>query len=91
MPLIKELIHIPARVRKGDFVLRLAEDIKRPEVVRENYVVTTELAKCYDTALSFIGSWVQNRTSKATYLHGSFGCGQSHFMAVLLLMQLKSF
>ena len=86
MTLIKELIDIPARVQKGDFVLRLAEDIKRPEVVLDNYVVTPELAKCYDAALSFIGSSVQNRTSKATYLHGSFGSGKSHFMAVLHLI-----
>ena len=86
MTLIKELIDIPDRVQKGDFVLRLAEDIKRPEVVLDNYVVTPELAKCYDAALSFIGSSVQNRTSKATYLHGSFGSGKSHFMAVLHLI-----
>jgi len=86
MTLIKELIDIPSRVQKGDFVLRLAEDIKRPEVVLDNYVVTPELAKCYDSALSFIGSSVQNRTSKATYLHGSFGSGKSHFMAVLHLI-----
>ncbi|MEX0866013.1 MAG: hypothetical protein WD030_01560, partial [Pirellulales bacterium] len=79
-------IDIPDRVQKGDFVLRLAEDIKRPEVVLDNYVVTPELANCFDAALSFIGSSVQNRTSKATYLHGSFGSGKSHFMAVLHLI-----
>lgn len=86
MTLIKELIDIPDRVQKGDFVLRLAEDINRPEVVLANYVVTPELAKCYDAALSFIGSSVRNRTSKATYLHGSFGSGKSHFMAILHLI-----
>ena len=31
MTLIKELIDIPDRVQKGDFVLRLAEDINRPD------------------------------------------------------------
>ena len=86
MTLIKELIDIPDRVQKGDFVLRLAEDINRPEVVLGNYVVTPELATCFDAALSFIGSAVQNRTSKASYLHGSFGSGKSHFMAVLHLI-----
>ena len=86
MTLIKELIKIPDRVQKGDFVLRLAEDINRPEVVLDNYVVTPELASCFDAALSFIGSSVQNRTSKASYLHGSFGSGKSHFMAVLHLI-----
>jgi len=84
--LIKELIDIPDRVQKGDFVLRLAEDINRPEVVLGNYVVTPELSNCFDAALSFIGSAVQNRTSKASYLHGSFSSGKSHFMAVLHLI-----
>jgi len=86
MTLIKELIDIPDRVQKGDFVLRLVEDINRPEVVLDNYVVTPELCTCYAAALSFIGNSVQNRTSKATYLHGSFGSGKSHFMAVLHLV-----
>ena len=29
---------------------------------------------------------MQGRTSKAAYLHGSFGSGKSHFMAVLHLI-----
>ncbi|MAX35346.1 phage resistance protein [Gimesia sp.] len=86
MTLIKELINIPEQIQQGDFVLRLAEDINRPEVVLDNYVVTPELSACFDSALSFIGSAVQNRTSKASYLHGSFGSGKSHFMAVLHLI-----
>lgn len=86
MTLIKELIDIPDRVQKGDFVLRLAEDINHPERILDNYVVTPELRTCYDAALSFIGSAVQGRTSKATFLHGSFGSGKSHFMAVLHLV-----
>ena len=86
MTLIKDLIDIPDRVQKGDFVLRLSEDIKRPDVVLANYVVTPELAKDFDAALTFIRSAIQGRTSKATYLHGSFGSGKSHFMAVLHLI-----
>lgn len=86
MTLIKELIDIPDRIQTGDFVLRLAEDINRPDVVLGNYVVTPELVTCFDAALSFIGSAVQNRTSKASYLHGSFGSGKSHFMAVVYLI-----
>jgi len=86
MPLIKELIEIPERVQKGDFVLRLVEDIQRPDVVLDNYVVTEELAKHFDEALILLRSAVQNRSSQATYLHGSFGSGKSHFMAVLHLI-----
>ncbi|MHC4175951.1 MAG: phage resistance protein [Planctomycetota bacterium] len=84
--LIKDLIEIPERIQKGDFVLHLAEDICRPEVVLENYVVTPELRACFDDALTFIRSGLQSRTSKASYLHGSFGSGKSHFMAVLHLI-----
>lgn len=86
MTLIKDLIEIPETVQRGDYVLRLAEDIHRPEVVLGNYVVTPELRACFDDALSFIRSSVQGQTSKASYLHGSFGSGKSHFMAVLHLI-----
>lgn len=86
MTLIKDLINIPEHVQPGDFVLKLVEDIGHPDRVLDKYVVTPELAKCYDAALTFIRSAVQGRTSKATYLHGSFGSGKSHFMAVLHLI-----
>lgn len=36
--------------------------------------------------MSFINSALQTQTSKASYLHGSFGSGKSHFMAVLHLI-----
>ncbi len=86
MTLIKDLIEIPERVQKGDFVLRLAEDVGRPDVVLDKYVVTDELRDCFDNALTFIQSSLQSNTSKGSYLHGSFGSGKSHFMAVLHLI-----
>lgn len=86
MTLLKDLIEIPEHVHRGDYVLRLAEDINRPQVVLDNYVVTSELRSCFNNALGFIHSAIQGRTSKASYLHGSFGSGKSHFMAVLHLI-----
>ena len=86
MTLIKELIEIPETVQRGDFGLRLAEDSTRPDVVLGNYVVTPELKLCFDDALSFVRSAIDSRTSKASYLHGSFASGKSHFMAVLHLI-----
>ena len=86
MTLIRDLIEIPESVQRGDFVLRLAEDLTRPDVVLDNYVVTPELKLCFDDALSFVRSAIDSRTSKASYLHGSFGSGKSHFMAVLHLI-----
>jgi hypothetical protein len=83
---IKELLDIPEQVQRGDFVLRLAEGVNRADETLRDYVVTPELQACFDNALSFISSAVHSRTSKASYLHGSFGSGKSHFMAVLHLI-----
>jgi hypothetical protein len=86
MTLLRELIDIPEHVQKGDFVLRLSEGVIDPAGTLGEYVVTPELVKCFDQALDFIRDAVTRRTSKATYLHGSFGSGKSHFMAVLHLI-----
>src|SRR5262245_52356511 len=86
MTLLRELIDIPEHVQKGDFVLRLSEGVIDPGGTLGEYVVTPELVKCFDQALDFVRDAVARRTSKATYLHGSFGSGKSHFMAVLHLI-----
>ncbi len=83
---IKDLIDIPEHVQRGDFVLRLSEGVNRAAETLRDYVVTPELTSCFDNALSFLHSALQSQTSKASYLHGSFGSGKSHFMAVLHLI-----
>lgn len=85
---IGEIFVIPDAVHQGDFVLRLTEGLKvdrRKETLRQ-YVVTPQLVQCFDQALSLIGSAVTGNSSKGAYLHGSFGSGKSHFMAVLDLI-----
>ena len=84
--LISEIIIVPERVRKGDFVLNLSKGVTEPEKTLEQYVVTPQLVECFDDALSFVRSAVDAANSKACYLHGSFGTGKSHFMAVLDLL-----
>ena len=86
--LMKDLITIPESVRKGDFVLRLTEGVDKEHADRTlaEYVVTPQLARCFDDALGLIKSAIESKSSKGTYLHGSFGCGKSHFMAVLHLL-----
>jgi len=86
MTLIKDLIEIPDRVYKDQYVLRLSEGVTRPEETPRDYVLTPELRTCFDAALSMIRIAVTNRTSKAAFLHGSFGTGKSHYMAVLHLI-----
>lgn len=67
-------------------MLRLTEGVNRPEETLRNYVVTPQLVVCFDQALSLIRSAVESNSSKGAYLHGSFGSGKSHFMAVLTLL-----
>ncbi|MBN8431455.1 hypothetical protein JF535_11385 [Microbulbifer salipaludis] len=90
MTLIKDLIEIPEKVQRGDFVLNLSSGLADESINQtlSQYVVTPQLQKSFDDALSFIKSTVvgtQNR-QKGAYLHGSFGSGKSHFMAVLNLL-----
>jgi hypothetical protein len=80
---LKDLIHIPERVHKGDFVLSLAEGVQRPEKTLDDYVVTAQLQECFKDALGVVKEALESDKSKITYLHGSFGSGKSHFMAVL--------
>ena len=90
MTYIKDLIAIPDHVGRGDFVLRLSEGITDPEGTVRHYQVTPQLVGCFDQALSLVKSALTGvtgrATSKAAYLHGSFGSGKSHFMAILHLI-----
>src|SRR5262245_26830864 len=80
--LLRDLITIPDEVHAGDFVLALAKGIGEESTITE-YVVTEQLAGCFDQALGLIKSGVETLASRAAYLDGSFGSGKSHFMAVL--------
>jgi hypothetical protein len=84
--LLRDLIDIPERVGRGDYVFTLQDAVKEPDRVLRHYVVTDQLASSFDEALAFVHGAIQGRESKATYLHGSFGSGKSHFMAVLYLL-----
>ncbi|MBK5913951.1 phage resistance protein [Rhodocyclus purpureus] len=86
MPLLKDLITIPERVHQGDFVLKLSEGVSHAEQTLRDYVVTRQLADAFNNAMGFIEQAVLSGNSKAAYLHGSFGSGKSHFMAVLNLL-----
>ncbi|GAA4517923.1 BREX-2 system ATPase PglY [Nonomuraea ferruginea] len=84
-PLLKDVIDIKESISTSDFVLRLAEAVtpEGAEHALKDYVVTERLLENFDEALGLIKSALDGRTSKAAYLHGSFGSGKSHFMAVL--------
>ena len=84
--LISELLDLPERVRKGDFVLNLSKGVNEPQKTLDRYVVTPQLVECFNDSLNLIKTAVEANNSKAAYLHGSFGSGKSHFMAVLHLI-----
>ncbi|WP_067795492.1 BREX-2 system ATPase PglY [Actinomadura formosensis] len=84
-PLLRDLIPIKESISTSDYVLSLAEATTPEGVERAlaNYVLTDRLRENFNEALDLIKSAVDGHTSKAAYLHGSFGSGKSHFMAVL--------
>lgn len=85
MSTIGDIFDIPEAVHQGDFVLRLSEGLQEQhrQQTLDQYVVTPQLVQSFDQALSLIGSAITSQSSKGAYLHGSFGSGKSHFMAVL--------
>ena len=86
MRTLADIFDLPDRVHQGDFVLRLAEGVERSDQTLRDYVVTPQLVHCFRAALDLIGDAVRAGASKGAYLHGSFGSGKSHFMAVLTLL-----
>ncbi len=86
MTLLKDLISIPERVNQGDFVLSLTAGLQDAEGTVAQYVATPQLVEAFQDALGFIRSALDDNKSKAAYLHGSFGSGKSHFMAILSLL-----
>jgi predicted ATPase len=86
MTKLRDLFNLPERVNPGDFVLKLSEVVHHPDEALKDYFVTDQLAKSFDDALGLVESAISTGESKATYLHGSFGAGKSHFMAVLYLL-----
>ncbi len=90
MTLIKDLINIPDHTSGGDYVLALTSGVEQAEKTVQDYVVTDQLVDSFNKALTMIrdslGVSDGIPRSKAAYLHGSFGSGKSHFMAVLDLL-----
>ncbi|MPY94613.1 MAG: phage resistance protein [Acidimicrobiia bacterium] len=88
MTLINELIDIPDQVLDGDFVLKLTEGVEEGHsaATLADYYVSAGVALAFDDALGMIAGAVRGGSSQATFLHGSFGSGKSHFMAVLHLL-----
>ncbi len=83
---LREILDLPADVKKSDFVIRLAEDVAKPEALLDRYAITDDLVHAFDRALTLASSALRERRSTAAYVHGSFGSGKSQFMGVLSLL-----
>ena len=86
--LLKDVISIPERAGTEDYVLKLTEGVGqgRLDATIDDYVVTDDLARAFDTALDLVVAALSQNASRASFLSGSFGSGKSHFMAVLNLL-----
>ena len=83
---LREILDLPEQVRKRDYVTVLTEAVKSPSVALDNYAVTPDLQGAYTRALDLTAGALRDGRSSAAYIHGSFGTGKSHFMAILSLM-----
>src|SRR5437867_10489778 len=68
MTTLRDLFDLPERVNPGDFVLKLSDVVDHPDAALKDYVVTDQLARCFDEAIGLVESALTSQESKATYL-----------------------
>ncbi|MGF0227382.1 hypothetical protein ACQR3Q_16650 [Dietzia natronolimnaea] len=83
---LRDAIRIPEAVHDADFVLQLDKAQDQPEQTLNDYVVTPGTAAAFRDGLELVWSAFENTSSRGAFVHGSFGAGKSHFMAVLHLL-----
>lgn len=84
--LLREAIHVPEAVHDDDFVMRIHEGVPAAEQTLKDYVVTEKIAEAFDEGLTLVKSALARGNAKGAFIHGSFGAGKSHYMAVLHLL-----
>jgi hypothetical protein len=83
---LRELLDIPREAAKTSFVVKLTDAVEHADVLMGQYAVTPSIVNALDHALDLVRVAVRDRISRATYVHGSFGSGKSHFMAAVSLL-----
>jgi len=84
--LLRDAIAIPEHVSASDFVLKLDAGVEHASSTVGAYVVTDSLGRAFDAALASLASALATGGDRGSFVHGSFGSGKSHFMAVLHLL-----
>lgn len=82
---LRETFDIPESHGTNDYVLRLSDSVGADHLAAtvDSYVVTPALTEAFDSALGVVEEALRTGENKAAFLHGSFGSGKSHFMAML--------
>lgn len=84
--LLRDAISIPEAVRQGDLVFKLTDATEHIQQTIDQYVVTEQLMEAFMDAAKLARAAVEEHSSKAAYLTGSFGAGKSNFMGVFQLL-----
>ena len=85
---IRHYFALPKAVKPGDFVHQIDAHAGGDSVEKtlRDYQVTPSIARNFDHALDNVVAGLEQRRSVFTWIHGSFGCGKSHFMNMLSLL-----
>lgn len=83
---LREILDLPEQVTKSAFVVRLREAVQRPKELLDSYAITADIRSALDHGLGLVHAAIDRKQNAAAYVHGSFGSGKSHYMAVLSLL-----
>ena len=85
---LRRYFQLPQDVTTVDFVHQIdrAASAELIDKVLTDYEVTPSIGRKLERALDNVRRGLTDRRSVFTWIHGSFGCGKSHFMNVLSLL-----
>lgn len=85
---LRRYFKLPRDVTTVDFVHQIDRAASADVIDRvlSDYQVTPSIERKLERALDNVGRGLSGKRSVFTWIHGSFGCGKSHFMNVLSLL-----
>ena len=83
---LRDAIDIPIAVHDDDFVLQIHRAQEAAAQTLSDYVVTESIAESFEKGLTLVEATLSSGSSKGAFIHGSFGSGKSHYMAVMHLL-----
>ncbi|WP_437338429.1 hypothetical protein [Sorangium sp. So ce394] len=86
MSTLRDILDLPEEVTRSAFVVRLAEAVHHADALMDLYAITPDIHHALDRGLGLIATAIAEKRNVAAFIHGSFGSGKSHYMAVLSLL-----